>query len=249
MYQKSLSFLILIAVFLTGCGEDGVTRDSILTSCQDMIKEEASFHPRLLNIKEHGEYKYTFDVVFIKQGKEVEFLKGSIFDKNYACEYYPEEGMVYKRYSEQQIAEDEKKRKLEEETKAILAARTAKEKAARDVEAAKEKAARDAEAAKTTKLKKERAIEAEKKRVAAIKSKGEEFYGALCHSQLDDWSRNTYKVRKAQFKNNFTKVVIFVSDFRDKFPREFDCKITSVSCVSNSDPGGPRYETEVCAPS
>jgi hypothetical protein len=118
-----------------------------------------------------------------------------------------------------------------------------------NIELAEKNATREAEAAKTTKLKKERAIDAEKKRVAAIKSKGEEFYGALCHSQLDDWSRNTYKIRATQFRNNCTKVVIFVSDFRDQFPREFECKITSVSCVSNSDPGGPRYETEVCAPS
>ncbi len=102
----TLCFSLLISI-----SASATSKDTILKTCQNLIKQETQIHPRLINIIKTGKYKYTFDVVFIRQGKEVKSMKGSYFDKNYSCEYYPEEDTVYKSFSDKQLSDDKVKYK------------------------------------------------------------------------------------------------------------------------------------------
>ena len=207
--MKKLIVAVLLIAISTSASAN--TKDSILKACQDLIKKDTKVHPRLVNIKKHGKYKYTFDVVFIQRGKEVDWLKDSFYDKNYSCEYYPEEEMIYKRFSEKQIAEDKAKREA-------AAKKKAKEKAIRDAKIAEERALSEAKEAQLeaerkamrdkikAKADKNAAIEAN--RIKKIKMKGS-FYARSCFSKMR--TRGGGTLTGYIFKDNYNTIVIKMS--------------------------------------
>lgn len=172
--KEFIIILFLIAISTTASAN---TKELILKTCQDLIKKDTKIHPRLINIEKHGEYKYTFDVVFIQKGKEVDRLKDSFFDKNYSCEYYPEEGTIYKQFSDKQLADDKAKREAEAKNKAEekvirdakIAEARAKEKTIQLAKKAQLEADRRAKVAEADRIKKENVKKEKIEKEAAAK--------------------------------------------------------------------------------